>query len=249
MPAHLLALATAIALVCSPALSTAAPARPSLPAGDLGPPNYEGFCQSLGYSRDTFTAEAVKQWGCLHSDSTVTLLDVQKACEFTFKQRPIVARELKPGVLYSWQCLKGTGAPGSGPGAGTPGAGAGPTQANAWLLVAIVPTGRTARIAALLRSGGYTTRFTAPGAGRLVVSWYFLPKGARISRAAPKPTLVATGRASFMRAGVGTIRITLTSKGRQLLRGAKRLRLTARASFSPTVGAAAVSLRTFTLKR
>jgi hypothetical protein len=255
-------LTVAIVLACaiaasgdaaSAASSGAAGAASSTPV-DLGPPNYSAYCQSLGFTMATFTAEPSRQWGCLHSDGSVTALSVQSACEFSYTQRPISAEELSPGVLLTWQCIQASAGSGGPPAAGG-GGGAAPTQTQlaGALAAALLPTGRGARIGALLKRGAYTARLAMPLSGRLAISWYYLPKGARISRTV-KPVLAAAGTVLLGRSGVATIRIALTTRGRQMLRHARHLRLTARGIFTPDVtpagGAAALrALRAFTLGR
>ena len=231
-----------------------AAATERLPGPDLGPPDYAAYCQSLGFVRNTFTAD--KHWGCLHADGSISPLDVQAACEFTYRQRPILAKELTPGVLLTWQCLKAAGAPGgggsggggSGGGGGT-GGGSGSAALTALLRSVLAPTGRAAKISALLKKGSYSLRFTAPSAGRLSISWYYLPKGARLARAAPKPTLAAAGSVSYSAARAATIRISLTAAGRRMLRHARHMRLTARGAFAAPSASAVVVLRAFTLNR
>jgi hypothetical protein len=110
------------------------------------------------------------------------------------------------------------------------------------------PRGKTAKIGALLRHGSYSFSFSAPGAGTLVISWFMVPKGGHLS-ASHQPVLVATGRASFSKAGALKITVKLTAKGKQLLKHAKRIKLTAKGSFTPTGKAAVVALKTFTVKR
>jgi hypothetical protein len=230
---------------CTLSLACAGLAQGASGEVELGLPNLVAYCQSLGYTSAVFTQENPKQWGCRHADGTITPLDVQQACEFSFKQRPIVAVQLTPGVLYTWACYQL--APGAaGPGGAGPGAA--PVLVRAALLRALVPNGPGAKIAALLRRGGYSFRFTAPRAGRLSASWYYVPRGAHLSRSA-RPTLVASGRASFARAGTATVKLVLTAKGKRLLRHARRIRITARATFLPAIGPAITALQTFTLTR
>jgi hypothetical protein len=82
-----------------------------------------------------------------------------------------------------------------------------------------------------------------------VIDWYYLPKGAHLSRAKPKPVLVAAGRGSFARAGSLKLRIKLTSRGRQLLKHAKRLQLTAKGAFTAAGNQPITVTRRLTLKR
>ncbi len=111
------------------------------------------------------------------------------------------------------------------------------------------PKGKAASIKALLKSGGYTATFKAPGGGRLVVSWYDVPHGAHVSRAKAKPVLLATATASFAAAGTNDLKVKLTAAGKRLLRKAKRATLTQRAVFAATGGATLTKLRTLTLHR
>jgi len=120
-------------------------------------------------------------------------------------------------------------------------------QVRALLISILVPTGRAARIRTLLKRDGYTISFSAFSAGDLRISWYLVPKGARL--ATRRPTLVAIGRASFTKAGATKIEIKLTGRGRLLLRHANRLRLTARGSLTPSGQGAVSAIKSFTLKR
>jgi hypothetical protein len=76
-----------------------------------------------------------------------------------------------------------------------PAAGPTPGQVRAALLKALDPSGNGAKIEMLLKHGGYVFSFTAPGAGRLVISWYYAPRGARLATART-PLLVARLRPS-----------------------------------------------------
>jgi hypothetical protein len=113
-----------------------------------------------------------------------------------------------------------------------------------------VPRGSAPRIGALL-AHRYVASLTAPSAGRLTVAWYFVPHGAHVARAthAPAPVRVASGRASAAKAGPMKITIALTSAGRRLLHRARRVALTARATFAPAGLAAQTATKTFTVRR
>ncbi len=112
---------------------------------------------------------------------------------------------------------------------------AGPTsgQVRAALLNVLGPSGKGATIGQLLKHGSYAFSFTAPGAGRLVISWYSVPKGARIAKA-KKPVLVASSRVVLHKTGRANIKIVLTAIGRKLLKRVKHLTLTAKGTFTPT---------------
>jgi hypothetical protein len=114
------------------------------------------------------------------------------------------------------------------------------------------PSGRGAKIAALLKAGLYQERFKAPEAGTTSIRWYYLPRGAKLGgRGKHAPVLVASGTWRFSAAGVATIKIRLSAKGRLLLSRAKQIRLTATCTFTPPPPGSkptAVS-RAFELKR
>jgi 6-phosphogluconolactonase len=112
-------------------------------------------------------------------------------------------------------------------------------QIRSSLLRQITPGGKAAKISALLKRHGYAFSFTALTAGKLVIDWYFLPTGARLASSKhthpPKPVLVAIGKAKISHAGsVKKLKIVLTEDGTRLLEQAKRLKLTAQGTFTPT---------------
>jgi hypothetical protein len=114
------------------------------------------------------------------------------------------------------------------------------------------PTGKGARIAALLRSGVFRQPFKAPEAGTALVKWYYLPQGAKLSAKAAKkavPILVASGSASFKAAGSTTLTLHLTAPGRALLRHAKRTRITATCAFTHVGDVTVIASGTFSLSR
>jgi|GEM_PF-3529438 len=114
------------------------------------------------------------------------------------------------------------------------------------------PSGKGARIGALLRSGAFRFSLKAPEAGTARVRWYYVPPGAKLSAKAAKkaaPVLVASGTVSFKAAGTATMTLHLTAPGRRLLRHAKPLKLTATCAFTPTGRAAVVATRAFSLAR
>jgi hypothetical protein len=239
-------LALAVLLCCLIGAGSPGGARAVTEPTDLGAPSFAAYCKALGFLDARFTSGASKAWGCLHSDGAVTALDVQAACQFSYTERPILARELLPGAIYTWHCLQTAGVGGGTPGSGSPA----PTSAQirAALLAALVPHGRAARIGALLRRA-YGDRFQALAGGRVRISWYLVPKGARLAKAHRVPVLIATGARSLTRRGATTIRIGLTSKGRRLLARSRRLGLTARGAFIPLGRPGVSATKTFTLKR
>ena len=103
--------------------------------------------------------------------------------------------------------------------------------------------GKTAKIAALLKTKGYAMSFTALGAGVVVIDWYYLPSSKT------KPVLVAAGKRTFEAAGTLPITVKLTAKGKQLLKKARRIRLTAKGTFTAPGKPAVSATTSFTLTR
>lgn len=220
--------------LCLVLLSAAAPVRAAGGQRDLGGPDVSSYCQQLGFSGASYTAPPNQSWQCLHADGSTSPADMQAACEFSFSQRPILAKQLTPGVLLTWQCLQGSG----GGGSGQPTA----AQLKASLLRALRPSGNAAKIATLKRKGAYPMRFGALIAGSVRVSWsYKSAKARRIT--------VAAGRATISRAGTVTVKIGLTSAGRRLLKHAGHIRMTAKGSFLAAGQPTIVAAQAFTLSR
>jgi hypothetical protein len=147
----------------------------------------------------------------------------------------------------------GTGGSGTTGGSSSPGGGgnvATSVQIASLLTGEITPAGKTAKIAALLKSDVFSISFRALEAGTAVIGWYEVPSGAHLAnRAKPKPVLVASGRQSFSAAGTATIKIKLTAAGRRLLKHARQLRLTAKGTFTPVGKAPIGTTKSFVLKR
>jgi hypothetical protein len=124
----------------------------------------------------------------------------------------------------------------------------GTAQLKSLLLSRLAPAGNAVRIAAILKAGGYSLAFKAPEAGSLTIDWYELPPGAKLAKKT-KPILVAVGQLKFTVAGTKTLELKLTAAGKALLRRSKRLKLTAKGTFTPS-GKAAVSVtKAFVLER
>ena len=113
----------------------------------------------------------------------------------------------------------------------------------------LAPSGKAARIAVLLKHGGYKLVFKPLEAGTVVIDWYELPAGARSgTKTKPRPVLIATGRGRFSAAGTATIEIGLTPKGKRLLEHAKRLKLAAAGKFTPDHKTSVTATTSFVLK-
>jgi hypothetical protein len=122
-------------------------------------------------------------------------------------------------------------------------------QIRAQLLKDLALRGNAAKIAAVLKKGGYALSFNALTAGKAAIAWYYLPKGAHLTTGRPAPVLVANAKKTLTKAGTAKILIKLTTVGRQLLKGIKRIKLTAKGTFTPTHQHAVVAIKTFTLTR
>jgi hypothetical protein len=121
----------------------------------------------------------------------------------------------------------------SGPGSGTPVATISAAQIAASLARQLVPTGKAAKIAALLKHDGLTMSFTALEAGIISVQWYELPSGAKVAKKGKaKPVLMASGQVSVTGAGTSKVSVKLTAQGRKLLKHAKRVELEAKGVFA-----------------
>jgi hypothetical protein len=114
----------------------------------------------------------------------------------------------------------------------------------------LVPSGKAATIGALLKDGGLTMSFKALEAGTLVVGWYEVPAGAKLTKhSKAKAVLVASGQMTFTGAGTEKIKVKLTAAGRRLLKHTKQVRLEVKGVFTLS-GKAPVSTTTgFVLKR
>jgi len=122
----------------------------------------------------------------------------------------------------------------------------GPSTAQVKARVAkqLTPAGAAARIGAVLAHGGYTFSFKPPLGGTLIVTWYTASSANIV-----EPKLLARGHADFLDGHTGRIKIVLTSTGRNLLARTTSLKVTAKATFTPTERAAVMASRTFTLSR
>jgi hypothetical protein len=113
---------------------------------------------------------------------------------------------------------------------------------------ALAVKGPGSTIAAILKTGGYSTAATAPSAGVTKITWYYLPRGAHLARATP-PVVVARGSKRFSRPGTATIKIALTKQGRALLKKAHAIKLTTLGSFAPKHGKTTTKRKALTLAR
>lgn len=124
-----------------------------------------------------------------------------------------------------------------------------PAQIKAGMYQQLRPSGATAKIGTLLRNGGYSFMFKPLLNGTMMIAWYQVPKGAHVSAAAPKPTLIARGSTDFNSLRAAKITIRLTAAGRRVLAHASSVKLTAKGTFTPILYGAVSTTRTFALTR
>jgi hypothetical protein len=107
---------------------------------------------------------------------------------------------------------------------------ANPTRAQiaAALSTATKPSGKDARIGAIVKAHGYPFAIIAPTGGTIVIDWY-----ARVAR---RRTLIASVRVVLRSAGLTTAKIKLTRSGTKQFAPSRRLRITGRARFIPPSG-------------
>jgi hypothetical protein len=106
---------------------------------------------------------------------------------------------------------------------------------------ALAVHGGGARISALVKHGGYSFTFAAPSAGTLAISWYRRLHGRTI--------LIAKVSVRFHKTGKAKLELVLTSKGRNLLKGAGRMTLAAQGGFTPVGHSTTSASTTITLKK
>ena len=124
--------------------------------------------------------------------------------------------------------------PAVAPNAGPLGAGISTAQIREAMRRQMTPKGTAARIPTLLRKGGAKLSVKSLDAGVLTITWQTTPVTTRAARRLgrkAKPLVVAQGRKTFARSGELPVNIRLNAVGRRLLRGAKRVRLTAKGTF------------------
>jgi alpha-tubulin suppressor-like RCC1 family protein len=221
----------------------------SLPAGQVGVPYFASGQASGGVPPQTWTGNGLPAGLTINPASgqitgtptappgnASVLLSVTDAYGISATSAPIPL-SIAPATLALISSISGGGE-------------IGPTvaQIKASLLSQLLPEGKAAKIAALLKKG-YFLLFRALTAGSVLIDWYYLPHGAHVAKAKPKPVLVAAGHASFSHAGSFKLTIKLTANGKQLLKRAKRLTLTAKGTFTPSGKQPITATRRLILKR
>jgi len=119
---------------------------------------------------------------------------------------------------------------------GSGGTGPSAAQIKTSLGKQLVPTGKKAAISRVLSNGGYRYAFTALEAGKVSITWQDLKK------------IVATGKVTFTAKGSKPLAVSLTKKGKQILKNAgSSVKLTAKGSFTPPSQPAVTVTKSFTL--
>ncbi|MEY2516066.1 MAG: hypothetical protein QOJ89_3424, partial [bacterium] len=111
----------------------------------------------------------------------------------------------------------------------------------------MTPKATAAKIGVLLKKGGAVLSLKSLDAGRLVIRWSTAPTTVRGKKA--KAILVAQGRRTFEHSGTRTVYVRLTAAGRRVLRRAKRVRLTAKGSFTRANAKPIVGTKGFVVTR
>ncbi len=126
-----------------------------------------------------------------------------------------------------------------------------PAALRSDLRAALAVTGADAKIARILAKRGYVAAVTVPTAGTQEILWQYRTRGTggAARAAASRTVIVAKGRRTFKAAGTADVRVRLTARGRAVLRKAKRVKLTAQATFAPKKGAKVRTQRSVTLRR
>jgi hypothetical protein len=124
------------------------------------------------------------------------------------------------------------------------------TQIASLLRHELTPSGESAKLATMLKTGGFTISLKALEAGTATIDWYELPTGATLARKTKaKPILVASGQATFQAAGTTRIEVKLTTTGRRLLKSTRIPKLTAKGTFTSSGEPSVVAIKTFVLKK
>jgi uncharacterized delta-60 repeat protein len=103
-------------------------------------------------------------------------------------------------------------------------------------------------ISSLLKTGGYSLNFNAPGPGALTIQWTVANAQASRLRHKRRPIIVASGAKTFSVAGHGMITLHLTAAGRKLLRKAHTLSVKMQVSFKLSDGNTQTKQSTLTLR-
>jgi hypothetical protein len=213
-----------------------------------------GRCASSGVIKTCFTIATTPTYTLTAEDVGSTIRVREKAFN-AFGEGVAFSRPTAVVVVSAPSAAGGGGSvPASAPVANAAVSGAvawtaSTAQLKALLMRLLVPRGKAAKVATL-RKRGYSTAFASLAAGRLAISWYYLPKGARSSAAKrPKPVLFASGKLTTGEGGTAKLTMRFTSAGRALLKQGKPVKLTAKGAFAPKGRPTLKATRSFALSR
>jgi hypothetical protein len=113
-------------------------------------------------------------------------------------------------------------------------------QLQATLRDALKPSGEHATKRAIDNAGGYTSHFSPPFAGKLLIRW-----SATVHR---KQTLIAAASLQLSGTPNESVKIELTKAGKLLLKASRNPKITGTATFFPVNGITTSSTATFVLK-
>jgi hypothetical protein len=155
--------------------------------------------------------------------------------------------------------VAGTGVTATGDGSPPPGARSGVAGvlgsravyvSSPQIAAQLTPSGKAAKIAALLARGWFGLPFRALEAGTAVIDWYEVPMKAKVAKQPEsKAVLLAAGRHVFSVPSTAKIKLVLTVSGRRLLRRSGKLKVIAKGTFTPLGETPVTASRTFVLKR
>jgi hypothetical protein len=91
-------------------------------------------------------------------------------------------------------------------------------------------------------------QFSAPSAGQLSIAWNLVQRGAHLASKS-NTVVIAVATARIAIGGQVRVKMKLTRRGRARLDAARRLKVTAKATFTPPGRPGITGLKTFTLRR
>ena len=184
-------------------------------------------------------------------------VDCPSSCNVTAAQGATVTLSANPGRGSTFVGWTGGGCSGTGTCAvmlvgdravearfsatGPTGGSSSRAEVRAALAALLKPSGKASGLRTIGRRGGFRFSFDAPSAGRLVIDWF--------RRVHHHDALVASAVVTIRRAGRAAVKVKLTRRGRNLLKGLRRVKLTAKCAFTPVGGGTTTASGVFTLTR
>ena len=124
-------------------------------------------------------------------------------------------------------------------------------QSETELLEQLASSGTHVKIGARLNTRAHKLTFRALSPGHVEIRWYYVrtPTGPVRASGNSRPALIAKGSAECVRAGQVMVTIKVTKTGHRMLKQAKRLKLAATGTYTPTGHPALRVSENITLKR